>query len=74
MNAWGLNTDYIKFFRDWLSDPFRVIAVAPSGRSLARLMTTEISSAVDRSTPSERNNPANPSAENERLMVLDAER
>lgn len=34
------------FFRAWLADPRRVAAVAPSGRALARLMTSEISEAT----------------------------
>lgn len=31
------------FLREWLSDPLRVAAVAPSGKTLARLITEEIS-------------------------------
>lgn len=31
------------FFRAWLKDPLRVAAVAPSGRALASLITSEIS-------------------------------
>lgn len=38
-------TDYLRFFRSWVANPLTVAAVAPSGRSLARLMTAEISSA-----------------------------
>ncbi len=34
------------FFRAWLRDPLRVAAIAPSGRALARLMTSEISCAT----------------------------
>lgn len=34
---------YVAFLRDWLSDPGRVGALAPSGRSLAKLITSGIS-------------------------------
>lgn len=34
------------FFRAWIADPLRVAAVAPSGKALARLMTSEISEAT----------------------------
>lgn len=37
--------DYLRFFRSWVANPLTVAAVAPSGQSLARLMTAEISSA-----------------------------
>lgn len=35
-------SDFVQFFRSWVSDPMRVAAVAPSGERLARLMTQEI--------------------------------
>ena len=35
--------EVLAFFREWLRDPLRVAAVAPSGKALARLMTSEIS-------------------------------
>ncbi|MBM7044484.1 MULTISPECIES: class I SAM-dependent methyltransferase [Rhizobium] len=35
-------SDFVQFFRSWVSDPLRVAAVAPSGERLARLMTQEI--------------------------------
>jgi phospholipid N-methyltransferase len=42
----GLETmslsDALSFLNDWKSDPRRVGAIAPSGRSLARLMTLDI--------------------------------
>lgn len=34
--------DSWRFFRSWLAAPMRVSAIAPSGQSLARLMTSEI--------------------------------
>lgn len=37
------DSTYFRFLRDWLADPLRVGALAPSGKSLARLMTSEIS-------------------------------
>ena len=36
-------SDYVKFLRSWMANPLKVSAVAPSGQSLARLMTAEIS-------------------------------
>jgi phosphatidylethanolamine/phosphatidyl-N-methylethanolamine N-methyltransferase len=42
MTAAFAYSDYVRFFRSWISDPLRVAAVAPSSRSLARLMTSEI--------------------------------
>jgi phospholipid N-methyltransferase len=36
------SSERIRFVRSWLSDPLRVAAIAPSGASLARLMTREI--------------------------------
>lgn len=38
--------DLLPFFRAWLRDPFRVAAVAPSSRSLAAVMTAEITPAL----------------------------
>jgi phospholipid N-methyltransferase len=35
-------SDFMHFFRSWLSNPLRVAAIAPSGDSLARIMTSEI--------------------------------
>lgn len=35
-------SDFLRFFRSWVSAPMRVAAVAPSGPVLARLMTREI--------------------------------
>lgn len=35
-------SDFVRFFRSWVSNPMRVAAVAPSGERLARLMTQEI--------------------------------
>jgi phospholipid N-methyltransferase len=35
-------SDFLHFFRSWISNPLRVAAVAPSGDPLARLMTKEI--------------------------------
>ena len=35
-------SDFFQFFRLWISDPLRVAAIAPSGESLARVMTQEI--------------------------------
>ncbi len=37
-------SDFLHFFRAWIANPLRVAAVAPSGESLARLMTCEITS------------------------------
>ena len=34
--------DIFRFFWSWTSDPLRVAAIAPSGESLARMMTREI--------------------------------
>ena len=36
------HSDYVKFIRSWMASPLKVSAVAPSGASLARLMTCEI--------------------------------
>ncbi len=36
-------TDYLQFFRSWVSNPLRVAALAPSGEALARIMTMELS-------------------------------
>jgi phospholipid N-methyltransferase len=35
-------SDFLHFFRSWISNPLRVAAIAPSGDSLAKLMTKEI--------------------------------
>ncbi|MDE1991532.1 MAG: methyltransferase domain-containing protein [Rhizobiaceae bacterium] len=35
-------SDFVKFFRNWVSNPMQVAAIAPSGERLARLMTQEI--------------------------------
>ncbi|WP_245586667.1 class I SAM-dependent methyltransferase [Pleomorphomonas oryzae] len=35
-------SDFVRFFRSWLTDPLRVAAIAPSGQALARMMTREI--------------------------------
>ncbi|TVZ65422.1 phospholipid N-methyltransferase [Rhizobium mongolense USDA 1844] len=35
-------SDFLHFFRSWISNPLRVAAIAPSGVSLAKLMTKEI--------------------------------
>jgi phospholipid N-methyltransferase len=35
-------SDFLHFFRSWLHNPLRVAAIAPSGDSLARIMTQEI--------------------------------
>jgi len=37
------NSDHLTFLARWLSHPWRIGAVAPSGRSLARLMVSELS-------------------------------
>ncbi|MBR0826909.1 SAM-dependent methyltransferase [Bradyrhizobium manausense] len=36
--------DFVGFFRAWIANPKRVSAVAPSGQTLARLMTRDIKS------------------------------
>jgi phosphatidylethanolamine/phosphatidyl-N-methylethanolamine N-methyltransferase len=36
-------SDFVHFFRSWISNPLRVASVTPSGESLARLITQEIS-------------------------------
>lgn len=41
MNATAV-ADFFQFFRSYLSNPWQVSAIAPSGQSLARLMTQEI--------------------------------
>lgn len=38
----GLSTDHLRFARSWAADPLRVAAIAPSSRSLARLITRDI--------------------------------
>lgn len=42
MTANCVQSDFVRFFRSWVSAPMRVAAVAPSGPVLARLMTREI--------------------------------
>jgi phosphatidylethanolamine/phosphatidyl-N-methylethanolamine N-methyltransferase len=39
-------SDYVRFLRSWVASPLQVGAVAPSGGSLARLMTIEISAST----------------------------
>jgi phospholipid N-methyltransferase len=34
--------DFLGFLRAWIADPWRVAAIAPSGQTLARLITSEI--------------------------------
>ncbi|MBB4394713.1 phospholipid N-methyltransferase [Bradyrhizobium sp. ERR14] len=41
MNATAV-ADFFQFFRSYVSNPWQVSAIAPSGQSLARLMTQEI--------------------------------
>ncbi|MBY5355712.1 methyltransferase domain-containing protein [Rhizobium leguminosarum] len=42
MTAKSARADFLHFFRCWISNPLRVAAIAPSGDSLARIMTGEI--------------------------------
>ncbi|MEQ1950081.1 class I SAM-dependent methyltransferase [Mesorhizobium yinganensis] len=42
MTANRAQSDFLHFFRSWVSAPMRVAAVAPSGPVLARLITSEI--------------------------------
>jgi phosphatidylethanolamine/phosphatidyl-N-methylethanolamine N-methyltransferase len=42
MNAKTHGWDAGRFFLSWLRDPLRVAAIAPSGASLARLITSEV--------------------------------
>jgi phospholipid N-methyltransferase len=42
MRADAAFSDFVHFFRSWMSNPLRVASVAPSGESLARLITKEI--------------------------------
>ncbi len=42
MTADIAHSDFLHFFRSWISNPLRVAAIAPSGTSLAKLMTKEI--------------------------------
>jgi len=42
MIAKTARSDFLHFFRSWISNPLRVAAIAPSGDSLARIMTSEI--------------------------------
>lgn len=41
-NVWLEATDNVRFFCSWAAEPLRVAAVAPSSKSLARLITSEI--------------------------------
>ena len=41
--TFNARSDYVKFLRSWMANPLKVSAVAPSGQSLARLMTADIS-------------------------------
>ncbi|ODN68525.1 class I SAM-dependent methyltransferase [Methylobrevis pamukkalensis] len=41
----GTAGDHLRFARSWLQAPLRVAAIAPSGRSLARLITRDITPA-----------------------------
>jgi phosphatidylethanolamine/phosphatidyl-N-methylethanolamine N-methyltransferase len=43
MTTTSERSDLLHFFRAWIANPLRVAAVAPSGETLARLMTHEIS-------------------------------
>jgi phospholipid N-methyltransferase len=43
--AISLYSDQVLFFRSWISNPLRVAAFTPSSRSLARLITREITPA-----------------------------
>ena len=45
MTAICAYSDFFQFFRSWISDPHRVGAVAPSGDTLSRLMTQQITPA-----------------------------
>lgn len=45
MSAASVYTDQVLFFRSWISNPLQVSAFAPSSRSLARLITREITPA-----------------------------
>jgi phospholipid N-methyltransferase len=42
MSANTTCSDFVQFFRSWVSNPLRVSAIAPSGERLARLMTMEV--------------------------------
>ncbi|XKM40518.1 class I SAM-dependent methyltransferase [Rhizobium ruizarguesonis] len=42
MTAKSARADFLHFSRSWISNPLRVAAIAPSGDSLARIMTSEI--------------------------------
>lgn len=42
MTASNSCSDFVQFFRSWVSHPMRVAAIAPSSDSLARLMTRDI--------------------------------
>jgi phospholipid N-methyltransferase len=42
MTANSARSDFVQFFRSWISNPMQVSAIAPSGERLARLMTKEV--------------------------------
>src|ERR1700733_1552011 len=42
MTANSTCSDFVQFFRSWISNPMQVSAIAPSGERLARLMTREV--------------------------------
>jgi phosphatidylethanolamine/phosphatidyl-N-methylethanolamine N-methyltransferase len=42
MTANSACSDFVQFFRSWISNPMQVSAIAPSGERLARLMTGEV--------------------------------
>lgn len=42
-NSQAISSSHLTFVREWVRSPARVAAVAPSGRSLARLITRDIS-------------------------------
>jgi phospholipid N-methyltransferase len=42
MSANTTCSDFVQFFRSWVSNPLQVSAIAPSGERLARLMTKEV--------------------------------
>jgi phosphatidylethanolamine/phosphatidyl-N-methylethanolamine N-methyltransferase len=42
MTANSTCSDFVQFFRSWISNPMQVSAIAPSGERLARLMTKEV--------------------------------
>ena len=50
MSANTTCSDFVQFFRSWVSNPLQVSAIAPSGERLARLMTKEVE-ALDEAGP-----------------------